>query len=113
VSATAENLDDVLYTSRIKGELNVGRIYKVFKRKGLNVTGYVKADLSLNGRQSYATTGQYSKLDNRGTLLLKDIKTRSDLFPKTFYINEGLFRFQNEKCGLSVLRRTMAKVILH
>lgn len=97
VSATAENLDDVLYTSRIKGELNVGRIYKVFKRKGLNVTGYVKADLSLNGRQSYATTGQYSKLDNRGTLLLKDIKTRSDLFPKAFYINEGLFRFQNEK----------------
>lgn len=97
VNASIEDLNDVLYKSRIKGELNVGRIYKVFRRKGLDVTGYVKADLSLNGRQSYATTRQYSKLDNKGTLLLRDIKTTSELFPKAFFINEGQFRFQNEK----------------
>lgn len=97
VSASVEDLDDLLYKSRIKGELNVGRIYKVFKQKGLDVTGYIKADLSLNGRQSYAATGQYSKLDNSGTLLLQNIKTTSELFPKAFLVNEGQFRFQNEK----------------
>ncbi|MFP9115741.1 AsmA family protein [Flavobacterium sp. RHBU_3] len=97
VNASIEDLTDVLYNARIKGELNVGRIYQVFKQKGMDVTGYAKADLSLKGRQSYATTGQYSKLDNKGTLLLKHIKTTSELFPKAFFINEGLFRFQNEK----------------
>lgn len=97
VSAAVSNFDDIDYKAKIKGELNVGKIYQVFATKGLDVTGYAKADLSLNGRQSYATSGQYSKLDNRGTILLRNIKTTSELFPKAFFINEGLFRFQNEK----------------
>ena len=55
------------------------------------------ADLSLNGRQSYATTGQYSKLDNRGNLILKNIKATTEYLPKSFFIKEGNFEFENEK----------------
>ncbi|TRW21100.1 AsmA family protein [Flavobacterium zepuense] len=97
VNATVSDFDDLFYDARIKGELNIGRIYKVFKQKGLDVTGYAKADLTLKGRQSYATTGQYSKLNNKGTIVLKDIKTTSELFPKPFFVNEGYFSFHNEK----------------
>lgn len=97
VNATLSDFNDLAYNAKIKGELNVGRIYQVFSQKGLDVTGYAKADLSLKGKQSYATTGQYSKLDNRGTILLKNIKTTSELFPKSFFIKQGNFRFQNEK----------------
>ncbi|MBF4466370.1 AsmA family protein [Flavobacterium sp. LC2016-12] len=97
VNATLSDYGDLAYNAKIKGELNVGRIYQVFSQKGLDVTGYAKADLSLKGRQSYATTGQYDKLDNRGTLLLRNIKATSELFPKAFFIKQGNFRFQNEK----------------
>jgi AsmA protein len=97
VNATLSDFGDLAYNAKIKGELNVGRIYQVFSQKGLDVTGYAKADLSLKGRQSYATTGQYDKLDNRGTLLLRNIKATSELFPKAFFIKQGNFRFQNEK----------------
>lgn len=97
VNATLSDFNDLAYNAKIKGELNVGRIYQVFSQKGLDVTGYAKADLSLKGKQSYATTGQYSKLDNRGTILLKNIKATSELFPKSFFIKQGNFRFQNEK----------------
>jgi AsmA protein len=97
VNATLSDFSDLAYNAKIKGELNVGRIYQVFSQKGLDLTGYAKADLSLKGKQSYATTGQYDKLDNRGTLLLKNIKATSELFPKAFYIKQGNFRFQNEK----------------
>lgn len=97
VNASASDFEDMFYNARIKGELNVGRIYQVFARKGLDVTGYAKADLALKGRQSYATTGQYDKLDNKGTIILRNIKTTSELFPKAFFIKEGQFRFQNEK----------------
>jgi AsmA protein len=97
VNATLSDFGDLAYNAKIKGELNVGRIYQVFSQKGLDVTGYAKADLSLKGRQSYATTGQYDKLDNRGTLLLRNIKATSELFPKSFFIKQGNFRFQNEK----------------
>ena len=97
VNATLSDFSDLAYNAKIKGELNVGRIYQVFSQKGLDLTGYAKADLSLKGKQSYATTGQFDKLDNRGTLLLKNIKATSELFPKAFYIKQGNFRFQNEK----------------
>ncbi len=97
VNATLSDFSDLAYNAKIKGELNVGKIYQVFSQKGLDVTGYAKADLSLKGKQSYATTGQYSKLDNRGTIVLKNIKATSELFPKSFFIKQGNFRFQNEK----------------
>lgn len=97
VNATLSDFSDLAYNAKIKGELNVGRIYQVFSQKGLDVTGYAKADLSLKGKQSYATNGQYDKLDNRGTLLLRNIKATSELFPKSFFIKQGNFRFQNEK----------------
>lgn len=97
VNATLSDFNDLSYNAKIKGELNVGRIYQVFSQKGLDVTGYAKADLSLKGKQSYATTGQYDKLDNKGTIVIKNIKATSELFPKAFFIKQGNFLFQNEK----------------
>ncbi|MDQ0595210.1 AsmA protein [Chryseobacterium ginsenosidimutans] len=97
VNADLQNFEDVLYKVRAKGVLNVGRIYKVFAKEGFDVSGLIMADLSLNGRQSYATNGQYSKLDNKGTLILKNIKATTEYLPKSFYIKEGNFQFENEK----------------
>lgn len=97
VSADLQDFQDMLYKVRAKGVLNVGRIYQVFSRKGLDITGQITADLSLNGRESYATSGQYSKLDNKGTLLLKNIKATTSYLPKSFYLKEGSFQFENEK----------------
>ncbi|MCS3528926.1 AsmA-like C-terminal region-containing protein [Chryseobacterium sp. JUb7] len=97
VNADLQDFEDLLYKVKAKGVLNVGRIYKVFAKKGLDISGLIMADLSLNGRQSYATKGQYSKLDNRGTLILKNIKATTEYLPKSFYIKEGNFQFENEK----------------
>jgi len=97
INADLQNFEDVLYKVRAKGVLNVGRIYKVFAKKGFDVSGLIMADLSLNGRQSDATKGQYSKLDNKGTLILKNIKATTEYLPKSFFIKEGNFQFENEK----------------
>ena len=97
VSAEFSDFSDLFYDLRAKGELNIGRIYKVFSQKGLDVEGYAKMDVALKGRQSYATTGQYEKLDSRGSLILKNIKATSELFPKAFLIREGYFSFYQEK----------------
>ncbi|RRJ93772.1 AsmA-like C-terminal region-containing protein [Flavobacterium macacae] len=97
VKAILSNFEDVNYDVVAKGELDISRIYKVFKQDGLDVTGYAKADLSLKGKQSYATNGQYSKLQNKGSLALIDIRTTSELFPKPFLIKQGLFTFNQDK----------------
>lgn len=97
VNASFTDFEDTYYDLRAKGELNIGRIYKVFAQKGLDVEGYAKADVSFKGRESYATTGQYDKLDNKGNIVLKNIKATSELFPKAFLIREGYFSFFQEK----------------
>ena len=109
VSADLQNFEDMLYKVRAKGVLNVGRIYRVFARKGLDVSGIITADLSLNGRQSYATTGQYSKLDNKGTLTLKNIKANTAYLPKPFHLNDGNFEFENEKMWFRKFDATYGK----
>jgi len=92
VTANLQDFEDMLYKVRAKGVLNVGRIYQVFAKKGLDVRGLITADLSLNGRESYATTGQYSKLDNKGTLIRKNIKATTAYLPKLFYLKDGSFQ---------------------
>jgi AsmA protein len=109
VSADLQNFEDMDYKVRAKGVLNVGRIYQVFAKKGLDVSGSVTADLALNGRESYTTTGQYSKLDNKGTLILKNIKANTAYLPKPFYLNNGSFQFENEKMWFRKFDATYGK----
>lgn len=101
LQASFANFDDVMYDVRAKGVIDIGAIYKVFAQDGLNVTGYIKSDVKLKGRQSYATSGQYSKLDNSGTLLIRDIKTTMDQLPKPFLIHKGAFVFDREKMNFN------------
>ncbi|RZM27380.1 MAG: membrane assembly protein AsmA, partial [Pedobacter sp.] len=109
INANLQDFDDLRYKVRAQGVLNIGKIYQVFAKKGLDVSGLVTADLSLNGRLSYASTGQYSKLDNRGTLNLKNIKATTSYLPKSFYLKEGNFQFENEKMWFRKFNATYGK----
>lgn len=97
VKASFKNFDDVLYDVKAKGTVNVAKVYKVFSQKGLDLDGYIKADLSLAGRQSDATNKNFSKLKNSGSLELRNIVTRSSYLPKPFTIKNGLFTFNQDQ----------------
>lgn len=97
INASFENLTDILYDVKAKGTINVSKVYKVFSQKGLDFDGFIKADLSLAGRQSDATNKRYGNLKNSGTLQLKNIVTKSNYLPKPFTITEGLFTFNQDK----------------
>lgn len=97
IKAKLQNLDNVQYAIQAKGVLDIGRIYKVFSQKGLGVKGYVKANVRLKGTQSDAVNGNYSKLQNSGTLYLRDIATTSTYLPKPFVIKEGKFSFYQDQ----------------
>lgn len=79
----------------------MAKIYKVFSQKGLDLEGYIKADVSFKGTQQDATAGNYSKLNNKGTLVLRNIRTKSEYLPKPFIIKEGLFVFNQDKMNFN------------
>ncbi|WP_140487798.1 AsmA-like C-terminal region-containing protein [Flavobacterium sp. GSA192] len=97
VKANLSNFDNLVYDVTAKGTLDIGKIYQVFSQKGLDVDGFIKADLALKGKQSDAEKGNYSKLKNSGTLEIRNIKLASEYLPKTFLIKEGIFKFNNDK----------------
>ncbi len=101
VQADLSNFDDLNYDVKAKGELDVSRIYKVFSQKGLDLDGFVKADVSLKGKQSDAEKGNYSKLNNRGTLELRNIGIASEYLPKKFIIKEGIFKINQDKMSFN------------
>lgn len=109
LNVSLQNLDDILYNIKAKGVLDVGKIYKVFHQKGLDLNGFIKADLAFQGKQSDVTKGKYKNLNNKGTLELRNIKVNSDYFPKPFIINEGLFTFNQDKMEFKNFKASYGK----
>ncbi|HEX6180409.1 MAG TPA: AsmA family protein, partial [Chitinophagaceae bacterium] len=96
VRAMLNDFNDLHYDIVSKGIVDVGRIYRVFSQDGYDVQGIIETDLSLKGLQRHVTGGQYSKLDNRGTLTIKELKVTSELYPLPFLVKRGLFRFDRD-----------------
>lgn len=101
VEADLKNFDDLNYDIKAKGTLNISKIYKVFSQKGLDVDGFIKADLALKGTQSDAEKGNYSRLQNKGTLELRNINVATEYLPKSLLIKEGIFRFNQDKMSFN------------
>ncbi|MFH6933609.1 AsmA-like C-terminal region-containing protein [Flavobacterium sp. FlaQc-30] len=101
VEADLSNFDDLAYDIKANGELDVNKIYKVFSQEGLDLDGFVKADVVLKGKQSDAEKGNYSKLYNKGTLELRNIGITSEYLPKKFIIKEGIFKINQDKMSFN------------
>jgi AsmA protein len=107
--ANLKNFEDLRYNITSNGEIDLGRIYQVFSRKGMDIKGFIKTNLSLKGLQSDATTGHYDRLNNSGTMEFQQVALSSDLFPQPLRIESGLFRFQQEKMWFDRFKATYGK----
>jgi len=97
LKAALNNFEDLHYDIIATGLIDLGRIYKVLGKEGYDVKGMIKTDLSLHGTQSDAMSGQYARLDNRGSLTVQDVSVTAGMFPLPFHIDNGVFRFQEDK----------------
>jgi AsmA protein len=97
IKAKLSNFNNLEYNIAAQGVINLGKIYQVFAIKGYNVAGSIAANLSLKGKQSDAVAGRYDQLANSGTFKVNNISLTSDLFPKPFIINKGVFSFNQDK----------------
>lgn len=97
IKADLNNFDDLTYDIKAKGTIDISKIYKVFSQKGLDLDGSIKADLVLKGKQSDAEKGNYSKLNNKGTLEIRNILVTTEYLPEKFLIKEGIFKINQDK----------------
>ena len=109
LTANMKNLDNLKYDIASKGTLDIGKIYQVFSRKGIEVKGFITTDVKLSGLQSDAMHGFYEKLRNAGTFSVKDISIKTDYYPYAFFINSGVFRFKEDKIWFESFKGTYLK----
>ena len=110
--ADLKNFNNLEYNIKSSGTLDIGKIYQVFAVKGYNVKGTITTDLSLQGKQSDAVAGNYAKLNNSGTMAVKNIALTSDLFPKPFFIKDGTFSFNQDNMNFDAFKATYGKSVI-
>jgi AsmA protein len=99
IKAGLHNFDNLQYDVTSKGTLDIGRISKVFVHDslGVNIQGLIETDLHLQGSQADAMAGRFSKLNNSGTLVLKNISFKSKDFPYPLVVETGNFHAHQDK----------------
>ncbi|WP_448698675.1 AsmA family protein [Mucilaginibacter sp. AW1-3] len=111
--ADLKDFSNVNYHIVSHGILDIGKIYQVFAVKGYDVKGTIQANVSLKGNQQDAVAGNYSQLNNSGTLKVKNIAITSQLFPLPFFINEGSFSFNQDKMLFDAFKATYGRSVIY
>jgi AsmA protein len=97
LKAALDNFDNLRYNILASGVIDLGRIYQVLGKEGYDVQGLIKTDLSLQGTQADAMSGQYANLNNKGSLTVRGVTVTAAHFPLPFHIENGVFRFEEDK----------------
>ncbi|QNR83000.1 AsmA family protein [Pedobacter riviphilus] len=106
MKADVHNFENIAYSVSSKGTIDIGKMYKLFAVKGYQVNGVILADVLFKGSQSDALARRYNKLQNNGTIRIKDLNIQSDLFPKSFLIKNGVFSFRQDKMNFDEFNAT-------
>ncbi|MBO9731419.1 MAG: AsmA family protein [Chitinophaga sp.] len=109
LKADLNNFDNLRYNITSNGVIDLGRIYQVFAIKGYDLKGFIKTNLSLQGTQGDALAGRYNKLSNSGTMVIKNIALTAAQLPLPFVINNGVFRFDQDKMWFDQFNATYGK----
>ena len=109
VKADLKNFDNLRYDITSKGVIDLGKIYKVFSSKGIDVKGFIRTNLAMKGSQADVMAGRYERLYNTGEVVLENIAFNSDDFPQVFFISKGLFRFRQDKMWFDQFKGSYGK----
>lgn len=109
VKANLQNFENLHYDIASKGEVDLGRISKVFSQEGWDVEGTITTDLSLYGNEADAAAGRFTRLQNSGTLKINKLLVASYLYPLPFFIDKGIFRFNQDQINFDHFRTTYGK----
>ncbi|PUZ21545.1 AsmA protein [Chitinophaga costaii] len=113
LQADLNNFDDLRYRVTSQGVIDLGKIYKVFAVKGYDLDGFIKTNLALSGTQRDAMNGHYDKLHNKGSLVVKDIALKTELYPLPFIIKNGTFRFDQDKMVFDQFNASYGKSLIN
>ncbi len=107
--ANLANLSNLSYKISSHGILDIGKLYSVFASNNYKVQGLLRTNVELAGQQKDANNGNYKKLFNKGTFRVRDLALSSDLLPKPFMVNRGIFSFNNDEINFHSFKASFGR----
>ena len=106
------NLYDLVYNIKTQGTLDIGKLTQIFPIKDVNVSGIIQTNLIAKALKRLDAKN-YDNIKNGGKLEAKNIIIKSALFPETFQISKGTFKFFKDKSVLRILMRPTVNLMLY
>lgn len=106
VEGRLENLDDFVYDLKTQGNLDLGKITKLFPIPDVEISGKINTNLMVKGSQKDLTNKNFENLKNGGQLVAENIEIRSSNFPEPFRMRQGIFKFFNDNMRLENIHAT-------
>jgi hypothetical protein len=88
-----KDLEDYLWDFKMDGNVDLGKITKIFPLEGMTLAGKMNAQLQTKGRMSDLEAERYQKLTTTGRLQIEKFKYLSPDLPQGFGISEAKMSF--------------------
>jgi len=102
VKASLQNFEDIIYAITANGELDIARIYKVFSRKGIDVSGFIKADCLCREDKATLRMAVITSYTTREHYRSGTCKPLLNTSPRHFLSGKGFLHSGRIKCGLQI-----------
>ncbi len=109
LEAKVNNFEDVHYQLRSKGVLDLDNLYRLFAVEGYQVNGKIITNFALRGSQSDALARRLNRLQNTGSMQVQNLRVSTDMFPKQFLIQQGVFSFSQDKMNFNKFKARYGK----
>lgn len=104
------NLDDPTYNMQLDGEVDLGKMAKVFGlEEDMEIDGMLSAHLKTQGKMSDLEAERYEKLPTSGTMGLKTFRFVSADLPQGFRLSEATLEFSPRQMTLKNMKGYLGK----
>jgi AsmA protein len=109
VTGTVNDFDKYEYDFKIKGDVDLEKITKIYPIPGMKLSGKIYSRMETKGKLADLEQGNYQLVSTTGGFRFKELRIEGDNIPLPIYISEAQFGFTPEKIVLKAMNLKVGK----
>ncbi|MEQ8360505.1 MAG: AsmA-like C-terminal region-containing protein [Cytophagales bacterium] len=95
-----ENFENYTYSTGLKGQIDLGKLMKIFPQDGMELAGIIQADIKTSGKMSDIDAERYDQLPTSGKISVFNLAFKSEDLPQGLGIKSANFEFNPKEAIL-------------
>ncbi len=102
-----ENFENYTYNTGFKGQIDLGKLMKMFPQEGMELSGILVSDIKTSGKMSDIDAERYDQLPTSGKINVFNLAFKSDDLPQGMSIKSANFEFNPKEAVLNNYNGTL------